>query len=193
MDISAVYELPFGSGRQFLNDGGALAKVVGGWQLNAFFTAASGAPFTVTSSAASLNAPGSNQLADQVTSTVAINGYSPTAPYFDVTAFRAVTDARFGTSKVNSLRGPGVANLDMSLFRTVSLTRTMKLQFRLEAFNVMNRPQFAIPGNLNVSNLQLNPDGTVKNLNGFGVINATQSLGRDYSERYLRLGMRLSF
>jgi hypothetical protein len=193
MDTSVVYELPFGSGRQFLNDSGILAKVLGGWQLNAFFTAASGAPFTVTSSTASLNAPGSNQLADQVKDTVTINGYSPTAPYFDVTAFAPVTAARFGTGKVNSLRGPGVANLDMSLFRTVSLTQTVKLQFRLEAFNVTNRPQFAIPSNLNVSNLQLNPDGTIKNLNGFGVINATQSLGRDYSERYLRLGLRMSF
>jgi hypothetical protein len=81
----------------------------------------------------------------------------------------------------------------MSLFRTVGLSRTVKLQFRLEAFNVTNTPHFANPANLNVSNLQLNADGTVKNLNGFGVLNATQSIGRDYDERYVRLGMRLSF
>ena len=81
----------------------------------------------------------------------------------------------------------------MSLFRTVGVGKSVKLQFRLEAFNVTNTPHFAVPANLNVSNLQLNPDGTVKNLNGFGVINATQSLGRDYDERYLRVGLRLSF
>jgi Carboxypeptidase regulatory-like domain len=193
MDISIVYELPFGSTRKFLSDGGVLSKLAGGWQVNAFFTASSGAPFTVTSSAASLNAPGSTQFADQVKDTVAIYGYSPGSAYFDVTAFRPVTDPRFGTSRVNSLKGPGVANLDMSLFRTVGVGRNVKLQFRLEAFNVTNTPHFAIPSNLNVSNLQLNADGTVRNLNGFGVINATQSLGRDYDERCLRVGLRLSF
>lgn len=191
-DISAVYELPFGRGKKFLNDG-ILASVLGNWQVNAFFTAYSGKPFTITSSASSLNAPGSNQLADQVKNTVTINGYSPTAPYFDVTAFAPVTAARFGTATVNSLRGPGGANLDMSLFRTVGLTNTVKLQFRAEAFNITNTPHFAVPANLNVSNLLLNPDGTVKNLNGFGVINATQAVGRDYDERYFRLGLRLSF
>jgi len=193
MDMSAVYELPFGSGRKFLSSGGVLGKIVGGWQLNAFFTASSGRPFTVTSSTASLNAPGSTQRADQVKDTVQILGYAPGAAYFDVTAFRPVTEPRFGTTTVNSLRGPGVANLDMSLFRTVGVGKSVKLQFRLEAFNVTNTPHFAVPANLNVSNLQLNPDGTVKNLNGFGVINATQSLGRDYDERYLRVGLRLSF
>ena len=193
MDVSAVYELPFGSGKKFLSDGGILAKAVGNWQLNAFFTASSGKPFTVTSSSSSLNAPGSFQRADLVKDTVQMYGYQPSAAFFDVTAFRPVTDARFGTSQVNSLRGPGVTNLDMSLFRTVTLTRTVKLQFRVEGFNITNTPHFAIPTNLNVSNLQLNPDGTVKALNGFGVINATQSIGRDYDERYFRLGMRLSF
>jgi hypothetical protein len=69
----------------------------------------------------------------------------------------------------------------------------MNVQLRIEVYNLMNRPTFANPSNLNVSDLQLNPDGTVRNLNGFGVINATQNVGREYSERYVRLGMRLSF
>ena len=37
------------------------------------------------------------------------------------------------------------------------------------------------------------PDGTVRNLNGFGVINSTQSAGREYAERYVRLGLRMGF
>jgi len=192
-DASAVYELPFGAGRKFLHDGGLLGKIVGGWQLNTFVTASSGKPFTVGASSASLNAPGSNQRADQVKDEAAIYGFKPGASYFDATAFKPVTEARFGTAKLNSLRGPGVANLDMSLFRTVTLSGTTHLQFRLEAFNVTNTPHFATPGNLNVSNLQLNPDGSVRNLNGFGVISSTQSIGREYDERYLRLGIRLSF
>jgi hypothetical protein len=47
---------------------------------------------------------------------------------------------------------------------------------------------------LNVSNLQLNSDGSVKNLGGFGVINATTGTGREgIDERMFRLGLRLSF
>jgi len=191
-DTSVVYELPFGPGRKFLSDGALLGKIVGGWQLNAFVTVSSGKPFTVGASSASLNAPGSGQRADQVKEKVEITGFAPGASYFDVTAFKPVTEARFGTAEVNSLRGPGVANLDLSLFRTVTM-RTMHLQVRLEAFNVTNTPHFANPANLNVSNLQLNPDGSVRNLNGFGVISSTQSIGREYDERYLRLGLRLSF
>jgi len=180
-DASVAYELPFAG------------KIAGGWQVNAFFTASSGKPFTVGASSASLNAPGSSQRADQVKDTATINGFTPGASYFDVTAFKPVTDARFGTAAVNSIRGPGVANLDLSLFRSIALRGERRLQLRLEVFNVTNTPHFANPANVNVSNLQLNPDGSVRNLNGFGVINSTQSIGREYDERYLRLGMRLSF
>ena len=51
------------------------------------------------------------------------------------------------------MRGPGVVNMDVSLFRTFKLTETVNLQFRAEAFNVTNTPHFANPnGNVNSSN-----------------------------------------
>ena len=51
------------------------------------------------------------------------------------------------------MRGPGVVNLDLSLFRTFKLTPQVDLQFRAEAFNVTNTPHFANPnGNVNSSN-----------------------------------------
>lgn len=194
VDLAAVYELPFGEGRRFLRDGGILANIVGGWQLSTMFTAYSGAPFTVTASTVTLNAPGNPQLADQVKDTVEIlGGVGPTTPYFDVTAFRPVPEARFGTGSFNSLRGPGVRNIDLIAMRTLAMSQTKTVQLRLEVYNLMNRPTFANPGDTNVSNLQLNPDGSVRNLNGFGVINSTQNVGREYSERYIRLGIRLGF
>jgi hypothetical protein len=194
VDASVIYQLPFGPERAFLNTGGALAAVVGGWQLSSTFTAYSGAPFTVTSSAASLNAPGNPQLADQINDDVEILGYGgPNTAYFDVTAFRPVTAARFGTGTFNSLRGPGVRNVDLSVSRTLALGGVRTLQLKVDVYNLFNRPTFANPGNLNVSNLQLNPDGSVRNLNGFGVINSTQNTGREYSERYVRLGVRMGF
>jgi hypothetical protein len=45
----------------------------------------------------------------------------------------------------------------------------------------------------NEKNLQLNADGSVRSLNGFGVINSTQNAGREYAERYIRLGLRVGF
>jgi hypothetical protein len=193
-DVSAIYMLPFGLSRRFLNKGGVLANIVGGWQLSSALTAYSGSTFTVTSSATSLNAPGSPQRADQTKDKVEIlGGVGPTTPYFDVTAFKSVTEARFGNTKINSLRGPGVRNIDLSVIRTLAAGKRNNFQVKVEIFNLMNRPTFANPTNLNVSNMLLNADGSVQSLNGFGVINTTQFAGREYSERYVRLGLRMSF
>jgi hypothetical protein len=192
-DMSTIYELPFGSGRKFLNNGGVMSKIAGGWQLNTYFTAFSGTPFSISASAASLNAPGSNQRADQIKTPQILWGIGPTTPYFDPTAFAPVTDARFGTAGFNTLRGPGYGNLDASLFRTFAVNHSMNLQFRFEVFNVTNTPHFQNPAGTNVSSVQFNPDGSIKALNGFGVIAGTNSVGREYDERYIRLGLRMSF
>ena len=85
-----------------------------------------------------------------------------------------------------------MANLDLSVFRTFALRRSMSLQIRVEALNATNTPHFANPAS-NVANLQLNPDGTVRNLNGFGVITIDEPPGRQYDEREFRLGVRLTF
>jgi hypothetical protein len=202
LNVSVIYQLPFGSGRRFLDNSSLVSRIAGGWQINGYFTARSGTPFTVTGSTASLNAgTGTPQMADQVKDTVDINGFSPGGAYFDPTAFRPVTDVRFGTAGFNTLRGPGVANLDLSVFRTFAWSRKMSLQLRVEVLNATNTPHFANPVSnpgaanpaANIANLQLNPDGTVRNLNGFGVITSTNRLGRQYDEREWRLGARLTF
>ena len=190
LNASVIYELPFGNGRRFLSNDGVWSHIAGGWQMNAFFTARSGTPFTVTANATSLNAGnGTPQLADQLREPEIFGGLEP---YFDVTAFRPVTEVRFGTAGFNTLRGPGVANLDLSLFRSFSLQRNKTVQIRIEALNATNTPHFSNPA-ANVANLQLNPDGSVRNLNGFGVITTTNRLGRQYDEREFRLGLRFTF
>jgi hypothetical protein len=192
-DASVIYQLPFGAGRRFLSSGGVLANVIGGWQLSGTFSAYDGTPFTVTSSTASLNAPGNPQLADQIKDDVEIFGFSPDQSYFDVTAFRSVTQPRFGTGKFNSLRGPGVRNLDLNVTRTLAMGGTRTVQLKVEIFNVFNRPMFASPTRLNISDVTFNPDGSVRNLNGVGVINSTQHSGREFAERYVRVGIRVGF
>jgi hypothetical protein len=98
---------------------------------------------------------------------------------------------RFGTAPFNVLRGPGVKSWDLGIFRQFVLPHQMNLEVRAEIFNVTNTPRFQNPGNgnTNVSNLRLNPDGTVNNLNGYAVVTAVN----DGSERQVRFGVRLTF
>jgi hypothetical protein len=66
LQITNLTELPFGPGRRWLNGGGVLAAIVGGWQINNIVSITSGTPFDITSSGTSLNAPENSQRADQV-------------------------------------------------------------------------------------------------------------------------------
>ena len=186
LQMGWVAELPFGEGKPFASEG--LAKVLfGGWQLNGIFSSYSGTPFTVTSSNTSLNAPGNLQTADQVLDEVKIlGGTGPGQSYFDPLAFRSVTDVRYGNSGLNILRGPGVVNLDLGLFREFRV-RDVRVQFRAEAFNATNTPHFNNPG-ANVSSMRLNADGTVNSLGGY-----TEITGAKPDERQVRLGVRVAF
>ncbi|MPZ16969.1 MAG: hypothetical protein GEV06_03485 [Luteitalea sp.] len=177
-----IAELPFGRDKPFLNDGGLASTVFGGWQVNGLFSAYSGSPLTVTSAGTSLDLPGSNQVADQVKEEVDIlGGIGADNPWFEISAFRPVTERRFGTAGFNSMRGPGFANVDMSVFRQFALGGSRTLQFRVEIFNVTNTPHFA------------NPEDSV-NASNFGMIDSTANSGREgIDERLFRLGLRLGF
>lgn len=176
------YELPFGkSPNRFLK------AVASGWQLNWILSNTSGTPFTVTASGTSLNAPGNTQTADQILPSVAIlGGHGVGQAYFDPKAFAAVTDARFGTSGRNLLRGPGLFNVDAGLFRKFTITERIALQFRTEMFGATNTPQFGNPGT-NVSNVTRNADGSIRALNGFGEVTSAGG------ERQIRFALKLTY
>jgi hypothetical protein len=178
VDISGTYELPFGEGKRFLQEGIG-AALLGRWQLNGNFTAFSGSVMTMTANGASLNAPGSPQRADQVADFKVLGGIGPNAYWFDPTSFAPVTQQRFGNSLANGYRGPGYANLDASLFKSFQIKR-VEGQFRIEALNVTNTPHFANPGvNVNAAD--------------FGRVTFTANPGREFDERSIRLGLRMTF
>ena len=84
-------------------------------------------------------------------------------------------------------------NLDASVFRNFAVGERFKVEFRAEAFNVSNTPHFSSPG-ANVNSLQFNADGTIRNLNGFTVINGVQNTGREgVDERMFRFALRIVF
>ncbi len=180
--LSAGYllELPFGHGKKFASSGLA-AAVLGNWQLNGLFSAFKGGPFTVTAAAASLNAPGNAQTADQINPVVAkLGGIGPGTPFYDPAAFAPVTTARYGTSGRDILRAPGVVNTDLSLYRGFPIRERFKLEFRAEAFNLTNTPHFSAPA------------ANVSGGNFMVITSATGATGAG-DERQLRFGLHLSF
>jgi hypothetical protein len=194
-NASFVVEAPFGRGKRFLNSGGVGSALAGGWQINGLLSLYSGSPFSVSDSTTPLNIQtGSSQRADQVKPEVEILGNAgPNQSFFDPLAFRAVTTARFGNAGFNSLRGPGVANFDFSLFRQFRFSERWGMQFRAEVFNLTNTPHFANPAS-NVSNLQLNTDNTIRSLGGFSTITGIRNTGREgLDERVFRFGLRFAF
>lgn len=183
------YALPFGHGKSLVSHGPA-AVVASGWQLNGILSRYSGTPFSVSSSGTSVNAPGNTQTAQQILPSVAILGGHGTgangASYFNPLAFAPVTTVAFGNSGRDILRGPGVINMNASLFRNFRLTEKFQLQFRAEAFNLSNTPHFGNPGTT-VSSATFNTDGSVKALNGYTQITSASG------ERQLRFALRFSF
>jgi hypothetical protein len=180
--IAWVSELPFGAGKHWANNK-AGRLLLGGWQVNGIFSAYSGTPFTVSAAGGPLNAPGNSQTADQVKPEVAkLGGIGVNSPYFDPTAFAAVSQARFGTSGRNVLRGPGLVNLDAALFRNFNVTERAHFQFRFEAYNVTNTPHFNNPG-ANVST-----GGFMTITSGFSRSNNVEG-----GERQLRFALRINF
>ena len=184
LQMATVWEVPFGKTKRYLNGGGVASAVLGGWQVNGVFSSFTGLPFTITASGASLNAPSNNQVADQVKPSVdKLGGIGSGHPYFDTTAFKAVTEARFGNTGRNTMRGPGAVNISAGLFRSFKLGERWAVQVRGEAMNLTNTPHFG------------NPNGSITS-SSFGMITSTagsaSSLATDDS-RLLRVGLRISF
>jgi len=170
-----------------------MAQVTGGWRLGGIFIYYSGIPYSITSSATSCNCPGNTQTANHVLPNVPTVGSGLGGqPYFNPLAFAPVTAASFGNAGFDTLRGPDSVNLDMNIFRNFRITERIQAQVRGEVFNISNTPHFSNPAS-NVSNLQLNSDGSVKNLNGYDTITSVNPLGRLIDPRYFRFGLRFMF
>lgn len=183
--LYGMYPSPFGHDQRWITHGPG-AAILGGWTFSPILSRESGLPFTVTSSGASVNAPGNQQTADQVLPAVDIlGGHGPGAPYFEPSAFAPVKTVRFGTTGRNLLRGPGFFDLDASLARDFKIKERFTLQFRAEAYGLTNTPQFANPS-ANVSSASF-VNGTISSLNGFGIVSSATG------QRQIRFGLKLSF
>jgi hypothetical protein len=143
--FSAAYELPFGRGKTWLNRGGFLNAVAGGWQLASLVTLRSGIPFTVVTSGGITNAGGADR-PNRIANGTLPGDQRTIDHWFDTSAFVVQPQYTYGNSGRNILFGPGLRNLDLSLSKSFPITESKRLQFRAESFNFTNTPAFGQPG-----------------------------------------------
>jgi hypothetical protein len=138
---SFTYELPAGKGHQ-LNPSGITGAILGNWQLNAIATYASGQPITFGTPFNSSETGGG-----QYPNCVATPHIHQTIDHWlDPNAYSQPAEFNFGNcSPTPGPRAPGISTWDMSLFKSFSITETKVVQFRAEAFNIWNTPQFGRP------------------------------------------------
>jgi hypothetical protein len=157
------YQLPFGNGQRFGSGSGVLDRLIGGWQWNGSLRAAGGFPFTPL---AGSNTSGTGDASNSDVPNWNPNFKGPVIVgrpdrWFDSRAFVLPAQGTFGNVARGSLRGPGLFNLDTSLFKNVRLTEGLKLQFRTEAFNVLNHPNFAYPNEVVFQGTEYSSSGGV--------------------------------
>jgi hypothetical protein len=151
--LAVIYELPFGNGRRFGNDAtGVKNLLLGGWFLNSIFQTHTGLPATVYDSAGqSLQATRSFERPNRLCQGQ-IEGAGVNEPWFDISCFQSAPAGQFGDSGVGILRGPNYWNWDLGLSKNFYFTDKRYATIKIEAFNVLNHPNFAIQaGSANIA------------------------------------------
>ena len=151
MLLTGVYQLPFGKGRAYLNDGGIKGALLGGWDLTTITLVESGPWLTpsVSSSAdqSNTNAVGRETVVrPDVVSGKYYAGQSRAA-YFNVHAFAPtpVNAGRIGNAGVGILQGPGTATVSVGVAKQFHLSERVTGRFETTFTNVLNHTNFAPP------------------------------------------------
>jgi outer membrane receptor protein involved in Fe transport len=141
--ISFGYELP-----HLDKSGTLLRSVAGNWQLNGIIQAQTGFPLTAIESVD----VALQSLTNRPNVTCDPNAKAPqtVSQYFDTSCFTRLTLAanagQVGNEGRNIIRGPGFSRTDLSLFKNFDFAGGSRIQFRLEAFNLLNQVRFGQPG-----------------------------------------------
>jgi hypothetical protein len=167
---SFVYNLPFGTGERFASDASGLKNaLIGGWQANGIYTWQRGFPITITAAdLGGLNdTQGTNRadlVGDPSVDERTVNRW------FNTAAFAQPAAGALGNLDRNSERGPGVNNLDLALFKNFEFGHGVRLQFRIESFNVLNHTQFSgVSTNIAAANFGVVTSARAARINQLGL------------------------
>ena len=184
--LSGLYQLPFGTGRAFLNTGGWKNVLVGGWEMNTVTLLETG-PWLTPSISTSLDQSNTNvvnrgaTLRPDVVSNNFYKGQSR-AQYFNLAAFSPTPAGagRFGNAAVGILEGPGTSAVSLGLAKTFPLTERVNLRFESTFTNVLNHTNFAPPAT------------QIDNTTTFGVLSAPQT-AENAGNRTGQVALRIDF
>jgi hypothetical protein len=181
--ISGTYELPFGKGRALANSlGGVGNRLVSGWQINAIVTLLDGFPFT-PQIGSNRSGDGDTRNPDRPSLNTAFSGpvvLGNPNQWFNPNAFMLPTAGTYGNLGRGVYSGPGLADVDFSLFKSTAITERTHLQFRAEFFNIGNHANFGTPNATVFSNGAISPTA--------GLITSTAT-----TSRQIQFGLKLIF
>jgi hypothetical protein len=182
---NAIYQLPVGPGRRFLNTRSIAGQVLGGWELSGIATANSGLPVNITVSRSRSALPDGNnsgQRPDLVPGVPLYPANQTIDNWFNPAAFSIPAPGTWGNLGRNVGRGPSWYEIDMALQKAFALTERTHLEFRAEAFNVLNHPAYASPS----SNISAGSFGIISNVLNTGAVGTG-------TPRRIQLMLRLNF
>jgi Carboxypeptidase regulatory-like domain len=154
----AIYQLPFGRGRRFLNSSFLADEVIGGWQLSTTLILSTGTPYSVYGTQANYqlagtmfpnSVPGVSAKPQHRTAHCEAGSaqYGCINEWFNPAAFSQPGPGQFGNVRRNILYGPGTNTVNLSAFKEFALPREgMKIKFSCAATNAFNHPVFSNPG-----------------------------------------------
>jgi hypothetical protein len=175
--MSGSYQLPFGR-----NTRGLTERLLGDWQLNGIVTLLSGFPFT-PQVGSSRSGDGDTRNPDRPSLNPAFTGSVVTGnpnQWFNPAAFLLPAPGTWGNLGRGIYNGPGLAEVDLSLFKRIAVSERMNLQFRAECFNVANHANFGAPNSIVFSNGVASPSA--------GLITNTVT-----TSRQIQFGLKLIF
>jgi hypothetical protein len=182
---NAIYQLPFGEGRRFLNQRGLTSAILGGWELSGIATASSGRPVNITISRSASQLPDGNTGSQRPNLVPGVSIYASVPSvngWLNPAAFAAPAKGTWGNLGRNIARGPGYYEFDTSLQKKLRLRERYSVSLRAEAFNLFNHPVYA------------NPSGNSSS-GSFGRITSILNTGAvgTGTPRRIQLALRLEF
>lgn len=157
-----------------------------GWQVSAVVTLLDGRPFTPNIGSRDRSGQNVGNVHADCNAAPQYNPRDPDNYIGNPTAFTDPAPGRLGTCGRNSLRGPGLAQWDMSVIKNTNITERVKLEFRWEVFNIFNRANFGTVA----TNVRSSAFGTITSTPDVEVVNPVIAQG---GARNMQFALKLKF
>jgi hypothetical protein len=146
--VSTLYDLPFGRGKRFGIESRWLDEAVGGWSVGTIAELHTGTALSVLDAVNNTSAFSDGVRPNLIADPTLSAGKRSAGEWFNTAAFQQNAAYTFGDAPRTFGSGPGTAQVDASLLKTFPIHESTALQFRAEALNVLNHPNWANPTTL---------------------------------------------